>query len=206
MADHPQKTYPSTPETHCRARPEGVAPLHDAIRIEDFLAGRPEGVRQVASWARAVAAHGAWGFETPEDVVQATLLAVLNNLRVGHFTGGDFRAYVRRIAKNMCITDYRRLKRRGEHVSLDDVPGVADTRTSAERAERLTMLDWILERLHEGCRQIILLAYVEGLSRKEIANHLGISEGAARVKLFRCIQNARQMLDAPDLSRPDAGC
>jgi RNA polymerase sigma factor (sigma-70 family) len=206
MVHHPQELSQDTRDTPRDTGREGDFPHDDGAWVDEFLAGRPEGVKRVASWARSVAAHGAWGFETPEDVVQATLLAVFSNLRDGRFTGGDFRAYVRRIAKNMCITDYRRLKTRGEHVSLDDLDGVPDSNASGERAERLSTLDRILGRLQENCRQIIVLAYVEGFSRKEIGERLGISEEAARVKLFRCIQNARGMVDASDRSVPQDGC
>lgn len=206
MVDPAKKSPPSTGDwLRVPVRGEDTA-FSDEVRLEDFVSGRPETVRTVALWAKSVARHAAWGFETPEDVVQATLLAVLNNLRDGRFAGGDFRAYVRRIAKNMCITDYRRLKTRGEHVSLDDVPALPDAHSSGERAEQRSMLDRVLERLQEGCRQIILLAYVEGFSRKEIGERLGISEEAARVKLFRCIQNARGMLDASGDSTPGAAC
>jgi RNA polymerase sigma-70 factor (ECF subfamily) len=140
-----------------------------------------------------------WGFETSEDIVQATLLAVVQNLRDGRFKGGDLRAYVRRIAKNMCITSYRRLKSRGEHVSLDRAPDPPAPDTTASDLERRVTLDRVLDRLNPGCREIILFAYVQGFSRKEIGDRLGISEESARVKLFRCIKNARALLSEPNM-------
>ena len=164
------------------------------IIVQGFIEGRPEHVRQVASWAEYVAEHHAWGFETSEDIVQATLLAVVQNLRDGRFQGGDLRAYVRRITKNMCITSYRRLKSRGEHVSFEDVSDPLSDRASGDRLERKVMLERMLEHLNKGCRKIILFAYVQGFSRKEIGDWLGISEEAARVKLFRCVENARKLL------------
>lgn len=163
--------------------------------VKGFLEGQSGAVREVAGWARAVAVHAVWGFEAPEDVVQATLLALVQNLRQGRFKGGNLRAYVRRITKNMCITDYRRVRARGDHVSLDESAHPPADRVSGEDVERSALLVRILERLNEGCRKIVLLAYVQGFSRKEIGMHLGISEEAARVKLFRCIKNARAMLN-----------
>jgi RNA polymerase sigma-70 factor (ECF subfamily) len=161
------------------------------------LEGRPEDVRQVVGWARSVAAHRAWGFETSEDIVQATLLAVVQNLRAGRFKGGDFRAYVRRISKNMCITSYRRIKSRGEHVPLETCSDPSTHRTSGDGIERDALLKRILAQLKRGCREILLFAYVQGYSRKEIGERLGISEEAARVKLFRCMKEARTLLDGP---------
>lgn len=164
------------------------------VIVQGFLDGRPEYVRQVALWAKTVAEHRVWGFETPEDIVQATLLAVVQNLRDGRFDEGDLRAYVRRIAKNMCITSYRRLKSRGEHVSLDRTADPPASAPSGTDLERRVVLERILEKLDNGCREIILFAYVHGLSRKEIGGRLGISEEAARVKLCRCLKNARALL------------
>lgn len=162
--------------------------------IVEFLEGRTEAVRIMAGWARSIAAHRVWGFETPEDIVQATLLALVQNLREGRFKSGDLRAYVRRIAKNMCVTDYRKVRARGEHISLEQSTHQPAARLSGKDVERGVMLNRILERLDERCRQIIHLAYIQGLSRKEIGGRLRISEEATRVKLCRCIQNARDML------------
>lgn len=171
--------------------------------IKEFLDGRIDAVKTVAEWARSVAVHRAWGFETPEDVVQATLLALVQNLRDGRFKGGDLRAYVRRIAKNMCITNYRRIKIRGEHVSLDEGSPPPVSSISTGDVERRVMLDQILTRLSEGCRRIIVLAYLKGYSRKEIGKRLGLSEEAARVKLCRCIQNARALMEGPESTKTE---
>ena len=163
--------------------------------IEGFLEGEPAAVHTVAGWARSIALHKAWGFDTPEDIVQATLLALVQNLRDGRFKDGNLKAYIRRIAKNMCITNYRRVMARGEHVSLEESTHRPTSRLSGESLERRVLLDRILSQLNEGCRQIVLLAYIQGYSRKEIGKRIGISEEAARVKLCRCIQSARDLLN-----------
>ena len=161
-----------------------------------FIEGRPEYVAQVVSWARSIAEHRAWGFDSADDIVQATLLAVVQNMRNGRFKGGDLRAYVRRIAKNMCISSYRRTRSRGAHVSLGAVTDSSSFRDCGGGVERRIMLEQMLDRLEQGCRELILRAYIKGFSRKEIGAWLGISEQAARVRLYRCVENARQLLTA----------
>jgi RNA polymerase sigma factor (sigma-70 family) len=161
--------------------------------IGAFLRGERWAVDKMATWARAVAAHEAWGFESPDDIVQATLLALVQNFRRNAFTGGNLRAYVRRIAKNMCVTSYRKTLSRGEHVALETVsPAIV---TSGAGVERQATLARIMEHMGEECRRIVTLAYVHGYSRSEIGDLLGISVEAARVRLFRCIQSARLMLN-----------
>jgi RNA polymerase sigma-70 factor (ECF subfamily) len=162
-----------------------------------FLEGDNEAVRTVSEWARSVVAHRVWGFENTEDIVQATLLALVQNLRDGRFTGGNLRAYVRRIAKNMCIDAYRKIRTRGDHVPLEESERHSPVRHHGEEMARDDMIGRILERLSEECRRIILLAYIQGYSRREISNRLGISEQAARVRLYRCIRIARSLLSGP---------
>ena len=163
--------------------------------IDAFLEGRIDAIKTIADWARSVAVHKTWGFETPEDVVQATMLALVQNFRDGRFKEGDLRAYVRRITKNMCISNYRRTKTRGEHVPLEDDDPRSSPFSHTENLERRVLLDEIMVRLSEGCRQIIVFAYLQGYSRREIGKRLGISEAAARVKLCRCIENARALME-----------
>jgi RNA polymerase sigma factor (sigma-70 family) len=162
-------------------------------RIVAFLRGDRWAVDMMAAWARAVAAHEAWGFETPDDIVQATLLALVQNFRRDAFVGGNLRAYVRRIAKNMCVSSYRKLRSRGEHVALEGASVTAPE--SGDRVEHRAMLARVMEQMGEECRRIVTLAYVHGYSRGEIAGQLGISVEAARVRLFRCIQSSRLMLN-----------
>ncbi len=186
-----QSESPDTGRSH-----ELSADPSDVV-AQGFLQGRPEDVRQVAEWARSVAAHRVWGFETSEDIVQATLLAVVQNLRDTRFKDGNLRAYVRRIAKNMCISSYRKIKNRGEHVSLDACADPPAPLASGDDIERRAVLNRVLEQLNQGCREILIFAYVQGYSRKEIGERLGVSEAAARVKLFRCIKGARALFSAP---------
>jgi RNA polymerase sigma factor (sigma-70 family) len=174
---------------------------HDAVstdageQIAAFLDGERWAVGLMADWARQVAVHEAWDFETPDDVVQATLLALVQNFRRGGFVEGNLRAYVRRIAKNMCISSYRKTRARGEHVALEDVSfGIASPASGAD-VERRATLARVMEGMGEECRRIVTLAYIHGCNRKEIGNELGISVEAARVRLFRCMQSARMMLN-----------
>ena len=164
-------------------------------QIAAFLGGERWAVDMMAAWARKVATHEAWGFETPDDIVQATLLALVQNFRRGAFAEGNLRAYVRRIAKNMCVSSYRKSRSRGEHVALEAVSLVADAPESGEEVEQRTTLARVMEQMGEECRRIVTLAYVHGYSRKEIGEELGISVEAARVRLFRCIQGARLTLN-----------
>ncbi len=172
-----------------------AAPGETEEYVRDFLAGSPDTVRTVSAWVRTVVVNRVWGFQDTEDIVQAALLALVRNLRQGRFRPGNLRAYARRIAKNMCISHYRRVRARGSHVSLEANEYLSVDWRSGEAAEHRTLLDEVLERLDEGCRQILNFAYIQGYSGLEISRRLGVSEVAVRVRLYRCIRKVRALLE-----------
>lgn len=166
--------------------------------VQGLLGGRTDAAETVRRWADGVARHRAWGFETPEDIVQEVFLALLRNLREGRFTAGDLCAYVRRLTKNICISRYRKARVRGVQVTLSTELPAADQDSSPEALESAAAAGRILARLDPRCREIVVLAYFDGLSRGEIARRLGVSETAAKVRLFRCMERARAMRSVRD--------
>jgi len=182
----PQDTRePRAPREYGQSEPSTI--------IADFLDNQEPAIRLVAGWARSVASHRAWGFETPDDIVQAALLALVRCFRENRFAEGDLPAYVRRIAKNLCVSSYRRARVRGTAMSIDSLEALHDPATRRSSDERVLMLRRILEGLGERCREMISLAYLEGFSRREIAERLGTTEGAVKVRLCRCLQEAREV-------------
>jgi RNA polymerase sigma-70 factor (ECF subfamily) len=55
-----------------------------------------------------------------------------------------------------------------------------------------------LGQLREREREVLVLRYLEGLSTKEIAAVLAISEGAVKMRHLRALDGLRQVLDAGD--------
>jgi RNA polymerase sigma factor (sigma-70 family) len=165
--------------------------------ILGFLEGEPNAIRLLTRWAEGVARCHAWGFEAPEDMVQATLLALVQNLRQGRFRGGNLPAYVRRIAKNVCLGAYRKSRVRQGLVPLERSDPDSYAANPSPGPDLSSMLDRILQGLDPACRTLIVMAYLRGLRRSEIARQLGISETAAKVRLFRCLARARATQSRP---------
>lgn len=144
-----------------------------------------------------------------EDVTQQTFLSALEHL--GGFRGeASFATWLLRIATHAALKVIR--KRRGlEFVSLEEatepaedysgIPHpdyVADWRQSPEqlvhRNEVQQLLDEALERLDEKYRLVFLLRDVEGLSVRETADVLGLSEVNVKVRLLRARLQLREHL------------
>ena len=75
----------------------------------------------------------------------------------------------------------------------------------ASEAETIERGRQVLRELGEDCRQVIRMRAFEGLSYREVAARLGKSEGAARNIMYRCLQKAREILEALDRGSPRSG-
>jgi RNA polymerase sigma-70 factor (ECF subfamily) len=126
-----------------------------------------------------------------EDVVQDVFCRVLTNSTVPD----SFRAWMYRIARNRCLDLLRARGRRRDDQDLPD-----DSRLQADLTGNLTRLvrRELRSRLHHlvagltaGQREILRLRYVEGLSRPEIAQVLGIPESLVKSRLFEGLEKLR---------------
>jgi len=144
-----------------------------------------------------------------EDVTQQTFLSALENL--GGFRGdASFATWLLRIASHAALKVIR--KRKGlDTISLEEateasdnyesIPHpeyIADWRQSPEelvrRHEVQRLLDDALAALDEKHRLVFLLRDVEGLSVKETAEALGLSEANTKVRLLRARLQLREVL------------
>ncbi|HLH56746.1 MAG TPA: sigma-70 family RNA polymerase sigma factor [Verrucomicrobiae bacterium] len=144
-----------------------------------------------------------------EDVTQQTFLSALENLD-GFRGEASFSTWLLRIAAHAALKIIR--KRKGlETISLDAategtndsdaVPHpeyIADWRQSPEELvhqhEIKQLLDEALIQLDEKHRLVFLLRDVEGLSVKETAEALGLSEANTKVRLLRARLQLRELL------------
>ena len=144
-----------------------------------------------------------------EDVTQQTFLSALENLN-GFRGEASFATWLFRIATHAALKVIR--KRKGlKTVSLeeategadrgDSVPHpefIADWRQSPEqlvpKREIQRLLDEALSRLDEKHRLVFLLRDVEGLSVKETAAALEITEANTKVRLLRARLQLREHL------------
>ncbi|HZR21540.1 MAG TPA: sigma-70 family RNA polymerase sigma factor [Verrucomicrobiae bacterium] len=144
-----------------------------------------------------------------EDVTQQTFLSALENL--GGFRGeASFSTWLLRIATYAALKIIR--KRKGLNtVSLEEasegtddsdaIPHpeyIADWRQSPEELvhqhEIQRLLDEALAELDEKHRLVFLLRDVEGLSVRETAEALGLSEANTKVRLLRARLQLRELL------------
>jgi RNA polymerase sigma-70 factor, ECF subfamily len=146
-----------------------------------------------------------------EDVRQETLLKTVARLDqfVGAQTGpgDDMHAWVSRIARNASIDVIRR-RREGKIFSLDQSNNSSDEPWAAQipsgkanpeqdllRQESRRMLASAISELRPDLRQVCLLMDVLNYSTQEVADQLGVSNVAVRLRLFRAHRKLREKLD-----------
>ncbi len=112
---------------------------------------------------------------------------------------GNRRAYIYRVAGNLAIDAMRREGRRAAWLTGGE-PGedVPDPAPSAERAaigrDRLHQLEAALDALPPKARLALLMFRVDGLSHREIAGRLGVSESMVAKYIGQALRHCRDRL------------
>jgi RNA polymerase sigma-70 factor, ECF subfamily len=104
-----------------------------------------------------------------------------------------FGAWARRIATNLALDQLRKARREESLVEepADETAGQANPGMQREMRERIAAA---FDKLSPKLRAVARLALVEGVAHREIAEALGVSEGAVRVRVFRATRILRQEL------------
>ena len=118
-----------------------------------------------------------------EDMLQAGFIKAFTNL--GSYRGeGSFEGWIRRVIVNTAIETYRRNRRSGQQVELDEVYDDAQQTFAMDNLECEDLLR-LIQALPDGYRVVFNMYAVEGFSHKEIAESLQISESASKSQLSR---------------------
>jgi len=145
-----------------------------------------------------------------EDVIQQAYVNAFVNLR--QFKGeAQFATWLTRIAVNEALA---RVKQRGKYEAFDDQANVETfvPRTSAADPERQAftgelreLLEWAIDTLPDGAREVFVLRDVEGLSTAETAAALDVSEDVVKTRLSRARAALRRsLLERTGATAPDA--
>lgn len=129
------------------------------------------------------------------DVVQDAYLRAYRSLP--KFRGdAQFATWMYRITAN-CASTYLGRRRRHQHSDLGEIAELADTRpendpaTAADTASLRDRLEEAVAALPPRLRAVVVLRDIYDMSHAEVAEELGISESAAKVRLHRARRRLR---------------
>jgi RNA polymerase sigma factor (sigma-70 family) len=133
--------------------------------------------------------------ELSEDLVQNVFFRILKYRYL--FRGeGDFKTWMFHIARNVNNDHYRKNKLNAKD-SLEQWQerlGTDENRsTEIQSDEELQILSMAMDRLPVDKREILLLSKFQDKKYKEIGEIIGCSEGAVKVKVFRALQELKEV-------------
>ncbi|WP_425490635.1 RNA polymerase sigma factor [Chitinophaga qingshengii] len=137
-----------------------------------------------------------------EDIFQDTFIKIIDTIRAERYTEkGKFLPWAMRIAHNLCVDHFRKIKRTpmiktGDDKDIFDVLGFSDscvedkimTRQSHDRVRIM------LDMLPEEQREVIILRHYAELSFKEIADLTQVSINTALGRMRYGLINLRKMM------------
>jgi RNA polymerase sigma factor (sigma-70 family) len=159
--------------------------------IEDLLNGCKAGNRkmqellyqQTASRMLVICMRYAKDHMEAEDVLQMGFLKIFE--KINEYRGeGSFEGWMRRIMVRTAIESYRKNIRSITIVDIDDALEQPSTGFDFNGLGMEDLLK-IIQNLADGYRMVFNMYVIEGYSHKEIAEMLGISEGASKSQLSR---------------------
>jgi len=136
--------------------------------------------------------------EEAEDAVQATYLNACRSLLSG-FEPDVAQAWLYKVAQNVCLTKQRsswrrrRVERPGDLQEIEELVAAPH-----DPDDELLGIDDALAALPEQQRRAILLREWKGLSYREIAAEMELSQGAVETLIFRARRSLAAALDEPE--------
>lgn len=120
-----------------------------------------------------------------QDVLQEVFVKVYNNIR-SYNNEGSFEGWLRRIAVNTSITNYRKNLKHAYQADVDELIRTNDEPMHFEDLE-FTAEEMMLciENLPLGYKTVFNLYVVEGFMHKEISDMLGIDVNTSKSQLSR---------------------
>jgi RNA polymerase sigma factor (sigma-70 family) len=162
--------------------------LTDQELIQGFLTGSKHEYAQISEWiAISVRLNSRDSRIDQDDVIADTRLKLLLNFEKGSFRhNSSLKTYVQRVAYKTLVDAIRRQRR---VFPLDENAGPADPsnpHSQLEERELLRLVDRGMDILPDNCQKLLEMVLGTTMSTRDIADRLGVTEGAAKTRLSRC--------------------
>lgn len=142
-----------------------------------------------------------------EDIFQEVFIKIIDTLRKGKYNHeGKFVQWAMRIAYNMCVDYFRRVKRRPK-VSPTDTFDIFDVlQVSDDNAEQRIIksqthdnIRTLVDMLPSEQREVVILRHYADMSFKEIAQLTNVSINTALGRMRYALINIRKMVEEKEI-------
>lgn len=144
-----------------------------------------------------------------EDLMQEVFIKFVDILNKGNYKDeGKFKAWILRVAHNVCIDFMRKDERLPLYKMPDDYESVSELHKQAEKdAEALLIqedtrvaLRSLIKNLPFEQRQVLLMRHYADMSFKEIADLTGVSLNTALGRMRYAVNNLRKQIEVNKLA------
>ena len=137
-----------------------------------------------------------------EDIFQDVFIRIIDTMRSGRYTEeGKFLPWAMRIAHNLCVDYFRKVKRtptikNGDDKDIFEVLSFADDSAETKMMKRQShdRVRAMLDQLPEDQREVIILRHYADMSFKEIASMTNCSINTALGRMRYGLINLRKMM------------
>ena len=145
--------------------------------------------------------------ETAEDIFQDTFIKVINTLKTGRYNEeGKFLPWVIRIAHNLAIDHFRKVKKMPMSRSDEDYDIFGTVSLSDNSIEHDIVQDQIyadvrklIDLLPDEQRQVVIMRHYQGMSFKEIAETTNVSINTALGRMRYAVLNIRKIVEEKNI-------
>ncbi len=142
-----------------------------------------------------------------EDIFQDTFFKVITSLKLGqYYEDGKFLPWVLRIAKNLVIDHFRRVKKmptvpsivnsEGEETDIFSILNLGgEDDSKIERAQLKKTMRSLLESLPDDQKEVLIMRIYYDMSFKEISEFTKVSINTALGRMRYALINLRKMME-----------
>lgn len=171
------------------------APTPDLTRslLERLRAGDAAGAQVLEEAYREPLLRFARGYLRDADEAEDAVQDVLARVLASDAEPESCRAWIYRVARNVCLNRLRARRPVEEHASALDPPEErTGPLTRLARAEERERLRDDLAELSDAQREAVTLRYVEGLTRDEIAAVLELPVSVVKSRIYEGLESLRR--------------
>ena len=184
-----------------------VVPLNDQQLIAKYLDGDERSFEELLTRHKNKIYTSIYLFvkdqSLAEDIFQEVFIKIIDTLRKGKYNHeGKFVQWAMRIAYNMCVDYFRRVKRRPK-VSPTETFDIFDVLQSSDanaeqrimRSQTHDKIRRLVDMLPPEQREVVILRHYADMSFKEIAKLTRVSINTALGRMRYALINIRKMIE-----------
>ena len=127
-----------------------------------------------------------------EDLTQDVFFKIIKYRT--SYNQGNFAAWIFTISRNIFSSYYQKTKKeRTNEIDDDKMTSESDDFNLSNRNEEITHLQKALLKLNENERELIIMHRYQEIKYEQIAEIIGSSEGAVKVKMHRALKKLKEI-------------